>query len=180
MSFKKDSKIIALILMWILFSPLFLILSIKWSMPKLVPRIILTTLAPLSVLIIFFCSWGCYEYYYFHIKRGSRPEIEAKTGMEFPRFKTIERREMLYGPIFFRAFKMDYTVQLDTTNVDKFYQQINNKIKSGNYYREDNASSIIWDHSYGLYSFSHFNTHENLVLVINSKNGVMRIIFGSE
>ncbi len=180
MSTKRMSKIIALTISWILFLPLFLFLSIKWSNPKLVPRIILTVLAPFSMLIILFISLGSYEYYYFQIKRGSRYEIETKTGIEFPRFKTIKSREMIYGPIYFSSFRMEYSVQLDTTNIDKFYQKIENKLESENLHQADNISNIFWD-SYANrnYTFGHFDSQENLVLVIDGERGVMRIIFGS-
>ena len=89
MNTKLISRLLALVLAWLVFSPLFLFLSIRWKKPKLIPRIILTTIAPLTLVVLFFVSWGSYDYYYYNIKRGSRSEIEAKTGLNFPKYKTI-------------------------------------------------------------------------------------------
>ncbi|MCE4566039.1 hypothetical protein INQ51_17095 [Maribellus sp. CM-23] len=177
-SFKNIFKTIVLILSWIIFSPLFLFLSIKWRVPKLVPRIILTTLAPLSLLIIFFVSRGTYDYYYYNIKRGSKSEIEAKTGLDFPKFKTIEKRHTRFGPAFNGDFSMEYTVKFDTLNIAIFYQQIENKIESGSTNLKDSVF-VYWDrYGDGIYSFNFNDLEENLELIIDSNKEEMRITYG--
>ncbi|MGQ7868953.1 hypothetical protein [Sunxiuqinia sp. sy24] len=184
MSNKRKSAIsvaenIALILSWIIFSPLFLFLSIRWNKPKLIGRSMLTLIAPLTLLTLVFVSWQGYEYYYYQLKRGSRSEIEAKTGMNFPQYKTIEKRQRTYGSGFNDDFIMNYSVQLDTVDIDHFYQQVKKRTGSkhtGNNDRLYSSWSIDKDKNF---SFSHIDYQEHLDLKINTETGVMDITFGS-
>jgi|GEM_PF-6081908 len=173
------SKNLALILSWIILSPLFLFLSVKWNKPKLLGRIILTLIAPFTLITISFISWHGYEYYYYQIKRGSITEIEAKTGMEFPECKTIKKRRRTYGPSFNSDFIMNYSVQLDTTDITSFYQQIEEAIESSNT-QENNSLYYYWDmDNKGNFSFSHNDYQEHLELNINTQTGEMDITYGS-
>ena len=175
---KEILKTSTLILSWIVFSPLFLFLSVEWKRPKFIGRIILTIIAPVTLLTLSFVTWHGYEYYYYQIKRGSRSEIEAKTGIDFPKYKTIEKRRRTYEPSFNGDFMMNYSVQLDTTDIDQFYEQIRNVIESNN--RQKNENIIVcWDsYSGGIYSFSHSNFQEILELSIDSKTGKIIITYG--
>lgn len=168
-----------LIISWIIFSPLFLFLSVKWNKPKLIGRIILTIIAPVTLITLSFISWNGYEYYYYQIKRGSISEIEAKTGMEFPKCKTIEKRQRTYGTSFNGDFTMNYSVQLDTTDITSFYQRIEEAIKSS-HIQENNSLYYYWDmDNKGNFSFNHNNYQEHLELNINTQTGEMDITYGS-
>lgn len=179
MAVKRTLKVIVLTLMWIFVSPLFLILSIYWKMPRLTPRIILTIIAPMSILIIFLTSFAGYKYYYFNFKRGNKSEIETKTGMEFPKFKTIEKRREIYDPSFNGDFSMEYKVQLDTINIKEFYKKIQNAIEiAGD--EENDEIFYIWKHNpEGNFSFNYSDFQEHLELEINRFNGEMEIRYGS-
>ncbi|WP_340110991.1 hypothetical protein [Maribellus mangrovi] len=179
MTVKKNTQVFVLILMWILLSPLFLFLSIKWKMPRLAPRIILTIIAPMTLLIISLTSISGYVYYYTYIKRGTKSEIETKTGLNFPKFTIIEKRHKTFGPAFNGDFSMEYKVQLDTLNVQEFYKQIQSSIEITDNERNDNISYSWESNSEDSYFFNYSDYQEYLELEINRFNGEMEIRYGS-
>jgi hypothetical protein len=176
---KEILKTSTLILSWIVFSPLFLFLSAEWKRPKLIGRIMLTIIAPVTLLTLSFVTWHGYEYYYYQVKRGSRSEIEAKTGIDFPEYKTIEKRRRAYEPSFNGDFTMNYSVQLDTTDIDQFYKHIREAISYKNVVKNDSLY-FYWDIDFnGNFFFNHNDFQENLDLQINNKTGEMKITYGS-
>ena len=117
-------KKIALSVFWLVFPPLFLVLAFLWKMPRMVPRIILFVVAPLTLLVLLAVGLDLYMRYHQYVDRGSRSEIEMKTGVEFPRYRTIEKRKRVPYPSRFRDFEIGYKVQLDTKGIRDFYQAI--------------------------------------------------------
>ena len=106
-------------------------------------------------------------------------EIEAKTGLDFPKYKTIEKRHNTFGTSFNREFSMEYTVQLDTTNIDDFYEQL--KIRRNAHAGDKDEKTIdSWDiNGEGGYTFRHSDHQEHLFLSIDSSTGKMRVTYGS-
>jgi len=175
-------KIIGLIFSWLLFPPLFFIFSTIWKMPKKIWRIVLTIIAPLSLLLIIICSVWVYQNYHVYRERGSRKEIEIKTGIELPKYQKFERRYFIYGSAFGGDFTMEYSIQLDTAGAQDFYRQIEEKL---NEQKNDSVDSgVSWSLTEeGNYHFSSPGinplTQENLELFIDRKNALVRVIYGS-
>jgi hypothetical protein len=175
-------KIIGLIFSWLLFPPLFFIFSTIWKMPKKIWRIVLTIIAPLSLLLIIICSVWVYQNYHVYRERGSRKEIEIKTGIELPKYQKVERRYFIYGSAFGGDFTMEYSIQLDTAGAQDFYRQIEEKL---NEQKNDSVDSgVFWSLTEeGNYHFSSPGinplTQENLELFIDRKNALVRVIYGS-
>jgi hypothetical protein len=175
-------KIIGLIFSWLLFPPLFFILSTIWKMPKKIWRVVLTIIAPLSLLLIIICSVWVYQNYHVYRERGSRKEIEIKTGIELPKYQKFERRYFIYGSAFGGDFTMEYSIQLDTAGAQDFYRQIEEKL---NEQKNDSVDSgVSWSLTEeGNYHFSSPGinplTQENLELFIDRKNALVRVIYGS-
>ncbi|MDO9615989.1 MAG: hypothetical protein Q7J86_15890 [Bacteroidota bacterium] len=175
-------KRFVLSIFWLIFPPLFLILSIVWKSPKLVMRIVLTAIAPLTIVAIVIGIFSLNQLHYYYIERGSRTEIEAKTGMEFPDYETVEKRHFSYGPSFNGDFTMERTVKFDTVNIHDFYEQIDLKIiETGK--NTLNSFSIYWSmQENGNYSFTHFDPQDEddqtLELEIDKKNSQVRITYG--
>ena len=176
---KSILKKTALLFQWLIFPPLFLFFSIKWKTPKIITRTVLTIIAPLTLVVLIAISWQGYDYYYYQIKRGSRSEIETKTGLIFPKFHTTNKRQFTYGPSFLGDFRMEYTVKLDTNNIQEFYEQIEQQIKFAEE-QKGKHSAINWSmDNEGNYSFSEIDFETgNLELKINKKNAVVEILFG--
>ena len=175
-------KISVLLLLWLIFSPLFLWFSIKWNIPKLVSRIILTIIAPFTLLIFLAIYWQGYDYYYHHIKRGSRSELETKTSIIFPKFHTANKKQFVYGSSFNGDFTMEYTVKLDTNNIQVFYEQIEQQIQ---FYekQEGKYSAVDWSiDKEGNYFFTYLDIEngddETLELYFNKKDAKVKIVFG--
>ena len=178
MLIKLTSRIrfLVLIISWLLFPPLFLLFSIIWNIPKKMARIILTLVAPLTLVLLLFVSYITYSSYHFYIERGSRSEIETKTGIKFPDYKTVERAHFKGRVSFTGDFTMHYSIKLDTTNIQDFYNRINAQIQKQNI-------STGWSiHEDGHYSFSHIakNTkeHQTLDLNIDKNTALVEIKYG--
>ncbi len=177
---KKSS----LIFFWFIFPPLFLVFSIIWKSPKLVGRIILTIVAPLTLLTLIVGFLWVREYYSYNFKRGNRSEIEAKTGLKFPDYQIIEKRHSKFG--MGMAFNSDYSrvysVKLDTTDIQEFYDLIEGQIKI---YEEQKGENefIYWSKNQdGSYFFNHFDFNDSddqtLQITIDKKSSIAEIEYG--
>lgn len=113
-------KLSILFLFWVLFPPFFLIISFFWEMPRKIWRIVLTLIAPLCLLLVIICSVWVYQNYHVYGERGSRKEIESKTGIKFPKYQKVEKRHFTYGSAFGGDFTMEYSLQFDTVNIGTF------------------------------------------------------------
>jgi hypothetical protein len=169
-------RYLVLLAFWLLFPPLFLLFSIIWNIPKKMARIILTIVAPLTLVLLLFVSYITYRNYYFYIERGSRSEIETKTEIKFPDYETVERAHFQGHVSFTGDFTMHYSIKLDTTNIKDFYNRINTQIQRQNI---STGWSINDD---GHYSFSHIanNTdeHQTLDLNIDKNTALVEIQYG--
>ncbi len=99
--------------------------------------------------------------------------------MHFPKYKTVEKRQRTYGPAFNGDFTMNYSVQLDTVDIDHFYQQIKMKKESQHTLNNDRVYASWSMDKNKNFSFTHIDDHEHLDLKINTETGVMAITFGS-
>lgn len=169
---------------WLLFPPLFLLFSNIWNIPKKLARIILTLVAPLTLVFLLFVSYITYSNYYYYIERGSRSEIETKTEIRFPDYKTVERTHFKGRVSFNGDFTMHYTIKLDTTNIKDFYNRINDQIQKQKKmeYKSSNIGSGWSVNEDGHYSFSHIakNTeeHQTLDLNIEKNTALVEIQYG--
>lgn len=182
MNFKLESALqkLTLIFFWLIFPPLFLVFLFIWKMPKLAIRLILTVIAPLTLIVLFVGLFQLQQYYYYHFERGSRAEIEAKTGLKFPDYTTVEKRHFTFEPGFNGDFSMEYTVKFDTANIQNFYLQIDKKLQEP---EKQNSSTIYWSlENDGNYFFNHFDPEDEddqtLELHIDKKNAQIRISYG--
>ncbi len=173
-------KSIALFIFWLIFSPLFLVFSIIWKMPRLGYRILLTLIAPFTLLVLLFGLFSAGYYYNYYLSRGTRTEIETKTGIEFPKFRTLEKRHFIYGPKFTGDFTMEYKVKMDTVKIQDFYNQIEIQLEKQMKTNEIDYKinwAIIEDGNY------HFmqpwsESQETLELEIDKKNATVKVIYG--
>ena len=177
-------KKLILILFWIIFPPLFLVFSIIWKTPKLTVRILLTAVAPLTLVVLFMGLFQMQQYYYYHFERGSRTELEAKTGLKFPDYQTIEKRHFLNGPSFNGDFTIEFTIKLDTANIQDFYRQIDHKTRDDSKNKEEVPTSYWSSERDGNYSFTCFGDpkdkgDETLELHIDKKNALIKITYGA-
>jgi len=175
---KYTSRIryLVLIASWLLFPPLFLLFSFIWNIPKKMARIILTLVAPLTLVFLQFISYITYSNYNIYIERGSRSEIETKTRIKFPDYETVERTHFKGRVSFTGDFTMHYSIKLDTTNIQDFYNRINAQIQ------QQNISTGWSINEEGHYSFSHIaeNTeeHQALDLNIDKNTALVEIQYG--
>lgn len=180
---KSILKTFTLFLFWMIFPPLFLTFSIIWKMPKLVGRIVLTVFAPLTIVSLIVGVFGLYQLHYYYIERGSRSEIEAKTGLKFPDYEAVEKRHFTYKPRFHGDFTMERTIKLDTVNIADFYKQIDRKIEMTKKDTLDFAT-IYWNiGENGHFRFTHFDFRDDddqtIELEIDKRQSLVRIIYGS-
>lgn len=173
----------ALFMTWLIFPPIFLILSTIWKTPRKIWRLVLTFIAPLTLLILLLTMIWANDYYYWHYKRGSKKEIETLTSLKLPKYKVIEKRHFTYGPRFQGDFIMEYTIKLDTLNIKEFYNNIEEQIIILN---SDNKRNTVpsWritesgDYYYGS-SGAPLDSHEMLELLFDKKNSTVKVEFGS-
>lgn len=175
-------KVAVLSIFWLIFPPLFLVFSIIWKMPKLLMRIVLTIVAPLSLIAFAIGIFGVTQLHYFYFERGSRTEIETKTGLKFPDYETVEKRHFTHEPSFNGDFSMERTIKFDTTNIQDFYKQIDLKIEAT---KQDatGSANISWSRNNdGTYYFSHFDLNDpddqTLEIKIDKKQKVVTITYG--
>lgn len=176
-------KISVLSIFWLVFPPLFLTFSIIWKMPKLVWRIVLTVFAPFTIVTLMVGVFSLYMLHYYYIERGSRSEIEAKTGLIFPDYEPVEKRHFTYNPRFNGDFTMERTIKLDTVNLADFYKRIEEKIRASEKDTIDSAT-IYWNiEENGNFRFNHFEytggDDQTLELEIDKRQAVVTIIYGS-
>lgn len=176
-------KSFALFIFWLIFPPIFFELSIIWKMPKKIGRVVLSIIAPLNLLILIIVVILAEDYFYVHIERGSKNEIETTTGLDLPSYEVIEERHSLIPHRNFNGdFEMSYTIKLDTTNIYDFYKQVEELIAKQ---QNDSTKTVsYWKVSEsGDYHFStisiHPDTEENLSLDIDKKNAEIRVIYGA-
>lgn len=174
-------KSLVLFLFWLVFSPLFLTFSIIWKMPRLTYRIILTLIAPFTLFVLLM-GWFVFGYYYtYYFSRGGRTEIEAKTGVDFPKYKILEKRHFIYGPWMSGDFDMEYTVKLDTAGIGEFYLRVEKQMEkakddcAGN----DSYWSVDENGNYRFNSPVEPETQETFGLLIDKTNAVAKITYGS-
>jgi len=179
---KTISRYLALFGSWLIFPPLFLVLSIIWKTPKLIARIILTFLAPVSLILLLLMSFYTYSYYYFFIARGSRTEIETKTEVKFPDYKIIERKHMDDQPSINGDFSIEYSVKLDTANIKGLYNRIDMLILNRDTLNNKNINGGWTINENGNFNFSHMENDDPddqyLELNIDKKTALVKIKYG--
>lgn len=167
---------------WLFCPPLFLVFSIIWKSPKLVGRIILTIIAPLTITTFIIIFIYIHEYHYYYFKRGNRLEIEVKTGLKFPDYKAIEKKHFTDRIGFKGDFMMQYSVKLDTANIQEFYNQIEAKIQISEKQKEEELFTHWNKHQDENYYFSHidFNDEDDQILsiTIDKKSSIAEIEYG--
>ena len=173
-------KPIVLFIFWFIFSPLFLVFSIIWKMPRLGYRIVLTLIAPFTLLVLWIGLFSVAYYYEYYLSRGTRTEIETKTGVEFPKLRTLEKRHFIYGPKFTGDFTMEYKVSMDSVKIHDFYNQI--ELQLGKQMEKYDKDSII---SWSINKDGNFHfmqpwseSQETLELEVDKKNSIITIWYG--
>jgi hypothetical protein len=170
-----------LFIFWLIFSPLFLVFSIIWKMPRLRYRVVLTLIAPFTLLVLLITEDVAERYYTCYFKRGTRTEVETKTGVKFPEYKTLEKRHFTFGPKITGDFDMEYSVKFDTVKIQDFYNQIEIQINNQRT-NFDKDSVLSWSiNEDGNYKFIQplSESTETLELEINKKNFLINIKYGS-
>ncbi len=176
-------KSFTLFIFWLIFPPIFLVLSIIWKMPKKIWRVVLTIVAPITLLCLFALVFLGYIYYRSYIYRGSQREIETKTGLDLPRYKVVEKRHFTKGTSYFEHFTVEYVIKLDTTNIKEFYRKVEEQIIKYEQANNSNKIGIFWKEiDSGNYYFNSDGfeplTKETLILKIDKKNAEIRVSYG--
>ncbi len=175
-------KSLVLFVFWLVFPPLFLLFSFIWKMPRLAFRIIFTLLAPVTLFFLVLGAVLVMNFYQVHFVRGARAEIEAKTGLDFPSYQTVEKRHFVYGPTFMGDFTLEYSVKMDTAEIGNFYRQVEKQMEKSKCNSTGSDCSWAVDEN-GNYRFNSPGiepaTQETLELVIDKRNAVVKITCGS-
>lgn len=182
-------KNVALFLTWFFISPLYLFLSIKWKIPKTIARTIFFILSPFTLILLAIPSYFAYDYYYHFIKRGSISEIEKKSHVEFPDYKTLVSKHYLYHDEaetsnrgMFHDFTIQYTIELDSTEIEKFYQNIEAQISHQKlkYFHVNGFPTGYWSKNGKFYIFSDLRGagFGSLEFQINKKSRIVEIEYG--
>jgi len=182
-------KVLTLSLFWLVFPPVFFLLSKLWYPVRKPMRRVLFFLSPLVVITIL------YSLVYISVLtsdalRGSKWTIEKKTEMDFPSFS---RNNFLFLSNLlqvnsFSSFRGDhsmaYTAKLKPSQCDEFFKEIE-KLITDSVYQNLNETGVMTRHWYfesnGNYSFSHLREQpdEYLNITINPKTYEMRVGFGT-
>lgn len=176
MGIKRILKLFGLLLGWLLFPPIFLLLSYRWKLISPWLRISLFFVAPLTFLVLFIgIVWG--KSYLHQEWRGSRSEISMRTGVLFPHLDQAEE-DWMYGS---RSFNGDFTkvkyYQLDTTDIESFYATLEQMVDSCSSH-QDQFHNKTWNKDRNGFSFSVVEGDEFLNLKIDKTSGKMEVIFG--
>ena len=150
-------------------------------MPRLGYRVLLTLIAPFTLIVLLIAEDVAERYYTCYYQRGTRTEIETKTGVKFPEYKTLEKRHFTFGPKITGDFDMEYSVKFDTVKIQDFYGQIEKQIeKHGRNFDKDSVLSwsINEDNNYHFIQPLSEST-ETLELEIDKKNFLINIKYGS-
>lgn len=147
---------------------------------RLRSRIIITLVVVLALPLLLAGFLEVSQYYYYYIERGSRKEIEAMTGIDFPAFKTVEKRHFTYGPGFNSDFTMEWTVKMDTADTLALYARLDTKIQQAEL--EDSEGKAWTKVENGNYYCSYIGVcgkdDQTLELHIDRGSGYLRIVYG--
>lgn len=132
----------ALILSWLIFSPLFLFLSWKWQKPRKWKRIILTIISPSSLVLAILMGFVCIMGYVLlerTYKFTNRETLNEITGVVLPKFKVVDR---IYGG---SGFTGDYSdeiiIRFKDTLPHGFYLQLDSICNVNTYWCKSNMDS---------------------------------------
>jgi hypothetical protein len=182
-------KVLTLSLFWLVFPPVFFLLSKLWYPVRKSMRRLLFFLSPLVVITIF-SSLVYISVLTSDALRGSKWTIEKKTEIDFPsysrnnfKFLSSLLQENSLNSIF-GDHSMSYTAQLKPSQCDEFFKEIEQLINDSVYNnpKEKGVSTRFWQiDQYGNYSFSYLREQpeEYLNITINPKTYEMRVGFGT-
>lgn len=89
-------KAVALAVLWLALSPLMLILDGRWKLLPKWLRIVLFVFSPMILIIVAVAAIWCNDYYSEHYMKHHfvrRRVVENITGIEFPKYKVVNRGE---------------------------------------------------------------------------------------
>jgi hypothetical protein len=89
-------KAIALLLSWLTLSPLLLILDGRWKLLPKWLRIVLFVFSPMILIMVTVAAIWCSDYYSEHYMKHHfvrRRVVENITGVQFPKYKVVNRGE---------------------------------------------------------------------------------------
>lgn len=187
--FIKLLKVLTLSLFWLVFPPVFFILSKLWYPVRKTMRRLLFFLSPLVVITII-TSLIYISVLTSDALRGSKWTIEKKTEMDFPSFSTnyywflSNLLQANSFSSFHGDYSMAYTAKLKPSQCDEFFKEIE-KLISDSVNQKPNETGVMTRHWYlesnGNYSFSHLREQpeEYLNITINPKTYEMRVGFGT-
>ena len=143
---EKILKFVVLLLLWALFSPLFLFLTIRWKIMVKGWRTALFALSPFMLFVYFMLTvlvvW-VYSEYNRKFGYSSNSAIERITGVDFPRLNIIEYNKGI------KSFNGDYT--------DSFVLEMESKMSESTYRVLDSlalSNNSYWSFYDGEYRFS--------------------------
>jgi hypothetical protein len=180
---KQIAKHLVLFITWLLVSPLYLYLSIKWKFPIKILRIIFFIVSPFTIILLLVAGFYVYDINTIYIQRGGMSEIEEKTGIDFPDYKTIKFKHLTSDrKLLHNDFEVSYTIELDSTDITTFYQNIEKQIPDSTSKEAtgDVNNWRYWTKKGDFYEFSDMGTDntETLSVSINTKNRVVEIKYG--
>ena len=182
-NFKDYLKNITLFVLWLCIPPIYPFLAVKWKTRTKKKAILHTFLSPLMIVFTLVLLVGFFEesssFYNENFYRGSISEIESKTEIEFPSFKTVEKDISRTKKAFNGDWTKSYTVKLNSDEIKDYYSKIDHKILETQNSNDRNWSKTEDNH----YHFSQAVQYrgepdEFLELDINKETNTVTIKYG--
>ena len=146
---KKALKIIALFLLWFLFSPLFIYLAKHWKLMKLKYSIPLSLISPFGIiliaLIIYLCYMGFFNFHRTH-HFVDKEVVETITSIKLPDFEVVDYQKG--NASFVGDYSDEINIRFETDLADSTFVQLDSLVKkeksewskNGNSY----SYSVMW------------------------------------
>ena len=120
-------KAVALVISWFTLSPLLLILDGRWKLLPKWLRIVLFVLSPMMLIVLaMLVLWGYVSYPEYHMQHHfvKRRVVENITGVEFPKYKVVDRGEdwKCFGR--FPEHGYDFTLEFNKMPDEEFYKKL--------------------------------------------------------
>ena len=123
----KGIKSVLLTVSWLTLSPLLLILDGRWMLLPKWLRIVLFVLSPMMLVVMAVAAlWG-YGYYSEHYMQHHfvrRRVVENITGVEFPKYKVVDRGEDRKCFSCFPEHAYDFTLEFNKMPDEEFYKKL--------------------------------------------------------
>lgn len=177
-------KVVALFLLWMLFSPLFFYFDKKWSFLSKSKRYLLLLFSPFVLIALWFLTSSTIRVYP-KFARAGRHEIEQRSGVRFPNYSMKNRADYIISV--FKSdskqedYRLDYEVQISRDEMVEFFDRLDELIQNGFSNNDFNVVTRQWSrNAEGDYNFIYLQNspREFLNITIGGTSGNAQIQYG--